>query len=92
MSLTIELSEPVERELPRWAVDSGQTAEAFLAEMAERFLTSRRIDTTLAPFRKQVAESGMSENELDAFFQEIREEVWQEQAIATSICTNRISQ
>ena len=92
MNLTIERSETVERELTRWAVDSGQTAEAFLAEMTERFLTSPRIDTTLAPFRKQVAESGMTEDELNEFFQEIREEVWQEQVTATSIRTNRISQ
>ena len=79
MSLTIELSEPIERDLARWAKDSGQTAEAFLAELAERFLTSRRIDVTMAPFRKQVAESGMTEGELDDFFQELRQEVWAEQ-------------
>jgi len=79
MSLTIDLPEPIERDLIEWAKDSGQSAETFLAEMAERFLASRRIDITLAPFRKQVAESGMTEDELDEFFQEIRQEIWDEQ-------------
>ena len=79
MSLTIELPEPIQRDLARWAQDSGLSAEAFLAELTERFLTSHRIDATMAPFRKQVAESGMTEDELDEFFEELRQEVWDEQ-------------
>jgi len=32
----------------------------------------------LAPFRRQVEESGMTDDELGDFFEEVREEVWQE--------------
>jgi len=42
-------------------------------------LTIELLDDVMALFRQDVAESGMSEAELDAFFEEVREEVWQEQ-------------
>jgi hypothetical protein len=38
----------------------------------------RTFDEILAPFRQSVAESGMTDEELDALFQEAREEVWQQ--------------
>jgi hypothetical protein len=36
------------------------------------------IDEILAPIRQGFAESGMTEEELDHFFTEAREEAWQE--------------
>jgi hypothetical protein len=38
----------------------------------------RPSDEALAPFRRQVAQSGMSDDELRAFFEELREEVYRE--------------
>jgi hypothetical protein len=35
-------------------------------------------DQALAPFRREVAASGMSEEELRAFFEDVREEVYRE--------------
>ena len=35
------------------------------------------VDEALAPFRRQVEESGLSDADLGAFFEEVREEVWQ---------------
>ena len=35
-------------------------------------------DKALAPFRREVAESGMSDEDLLTFFQEVREEVYRE--------------
>jgi predicted transcriptional regulator len=79
MSLTIELPAETERELSALAKESGRTPEAVAVELLERHLALRTMDEILAPFRKQVAESGMSEEELDAFFQDVRQEVWEEQ-------------
>jgi hypothetical protein len=36
------------------------------------------VDQALAPFRRQVEESGMTDDELGDFFEDVREEVWQE--------------
>jgi chorismate mutase len=38
-------------------------------------ITAPTIDEVLAPVRKQVAESGMSDEELDSFFRGILQEV-----------------
>jgi predicted transcriptional regulator len=79
MTLTLELPAETERELSALAKVSGRTPEAVAAELLERHLALRTMDEILAPFRKEVAESGMTEAELDAFFQEVRQEVWDEQ-------------
>ncbi len=78
MSLTIELPAETERELSEFAKESGRTPEAVAADLIERHLALKTMDEILAPFRKQVAESGMTEAELDEFFQEVREEVAEE--------------
>ena len=38
------------------------------SDLIEHAIAQPSIDEVLAPFRKQVAESGMSDEELDAFF------------------------
>lgn len=40
---------------------------------------SRTLDEILAPFRAQVEASGMSDMELEAFFEAVREKSFQEQ-------------
>jgi predicted transcriptional regulator len=78
MTLTIELPADTERELAEFAKASGRTPEAVVLELIQRRLVAETFDQILAPFRKEVAESGMTEAELDAFFQEVRQEVWEE--------------
>ena len=36
------------------------------------------VDQALAPFRREVEASGLTDDELRDFFDEVREEVWQE--------------
>jgi hypothetical protein len=36
------------------------------------------VEQALAPFRRQVEESGLTDDELGDFFEEVREEVWQD--------------
>jgi predicted transcriptional regulator len=79
MSLTVELPADMESELHEIARETGSTPEAVVKDLIARRLAVRHIDEALAPFRKEVAASGMTEDELDAFFQDVREEVWQDQ-------------
>jgi hypothetical protein len=79
MTLTIELSEPVKRQLAERAAKAGKSPESYVAEMVEREMSHEKtLDEILAPFRLSVAESGMTDEELNEFFQDVREEVWQE--------------
>jgi hypothetical protein len=45
---------------------------------SERPLPLRSFEEVCAPIAHAVAESGMSDEELDAFFEEIRDEIWNE--------------
>lgn len=38
----------------------------------------KRLDEILAPFRREVEDSGITDQEFDEFVEEIREEVYQE--------------
>lgn len=78
MSLIVDLPADMESELHEIARETGSTPEAVVKDLIARRLAVRHVDEVLAPFRKEVAASGMTEGELDAFFQEVREEVWQE--------------
>jgi hypothetical protein len=79
MTLTIELSEPVKRQLAERAAKAGKSPESYVAEMVEREVSQEKtLDEILAPFRQSVAESGMTEEELDALVEEARNEIWQE--------------
>ena len=86
MSLAIELSGDLERRLTLLAEREGKSLPEFAAGVLRSVAnedseaTAESIDVILAPFRKQVAESGMSEDELDAFFQDLRQEFWEEES------------
>ena len=58
---------------------SGGDRAGYLRDLIIRhFQKSSSSDEILAPFRRQVQESGMTEAELDTFFEEVRQEVWDE--------------
>jgi hypothetical protein len=79
MTLTLNLPPETERKLIERATQTGQDVTLLARELIERGLnTTPTIDEILAPFRRQVAESGMTDEELDRLFQEEREEVWQQ--------------
>jgi hypothetical protein len=79
MTVIIHLPPEMETRLLERARAKGQDVSGFVHQLLEKELeTPQTVDEALAPFRKQVAESGMTDDELDNFFQEIREEVWQE--------------
>ena len=76
MTLTLTLTPEIERKLLERATQTGREVTVVAQELIERGLaTSPTIDEILAPFRREVAASGLSDEELDTLFQEAREEV-----------------
>ena len=67
-AVTLRLSDLARAKLLEQAAKNGQDISAAASDLIERAVTQPTIDQVLAPFRKQVAESGMSDEELDAFF------------------------
>jgi plasmid stability protein len=79
MSLTIELSPQTEKRLAERAAEAGKTVELLAREILEKDVAKEKtLDEILAPFRQSFAESGMSEEDLDALVEAAREEIWQE--------------
>jgi len=76
MSLTINLSPDQERRLLERAARNGQDVTAYVHRLIERDIEDAA--EALAPFRRQVSESGISDDELNSFFEEVRDEVWQQ--------------
>jgi hypothetical protein len=76
MSITINLTPDEERKLLERAARNGQEVTAYVHRLIQRDI--KDVDEALAPFRRQVARSGISDDELGSFFEEVREEVWQE--------------
>lgn len=91
MPIPITLRPETEKELRKRAAESGLSLNQYLEQLIEGVLSGANgsqapapppaklpSDEALAPFRREVAESGMSDDELRAFFEELREEVYRE--------------
>ncbi len=79
MTLTIILPPDLEEELRSRASANGQgVAEYVVYALEEKLRGKPTVDEILAPFRKQVEASGMTDDELGSFWDEMREEVWQD--------------
>jgi hypothetical protein len=76
MSITIELGPEEESKLHERASQCGQDVESYVHRLISRDIQS--VEGALAPFRRQVEMSGISDPELREFFEEVREEVWLE--------------
>ena len=80
MTLTLTMPPETQQKLVERATRAGQNVESFACELLERGLKDDpTLDELLAPFRRQVAESGLSDSELTALFEESRDEVYCEQ-------------
>lgn len=77
MTVTIDLPPELEKVLRQHAARSGQDMSAFiLLAVKEKIARARTFDEVCAPFAAAVEEAGMSDEEFDRFFDEVREEVW----------------
>jgi transposase len=78
VAMKLRLSKQASEKLVQRATETGQDLAAVASDLNERAVTQPTVDEVLAPFRKQVADSGMSEEELTAFFEEARDKALQE--------------
>ena len=83
MTVTLELNPDIERALFQKAISRGIDVDLYLKRLVERDLRRRpSLKEVLEPFRREVEESGISDDEFDQFVEEIREEIYQEQIAA----------
>ncbi len=75
MSVVLELEPKVEEALKKKAVSKGLTFQDYVTDLISKDIL---IDELLAPVRKQFEESQMTEEELDDFFNDIREQAFKE--------------
>lgn len=79
MKLTIGLSSEEESRLRERALRHGQDLAGYVRQLIVRdLLAMERADQALAPFRRQVEASGLSEAELDDLFEAARDDVSKE--------------
>ena len=87
MTITIDLPPKTEEKVKLQALKDGVKIEDYIRSLIEEASEKReRIEKELkkpfaeilAPIHKEFEESGMSEEELTEFLEELREEVWQE--------------
>jgi hypothetical protein len=79
MTLTLDLPSELETALRQHAAESGQDVSAFVLQaVREKIAKARTFDEVCSPFAAAVEAACMSDEEFDRFFQEVREEVWQE--------------
>jgi len=93
MTITITVPPETEAKLRQRAAERGQTVDGYVRQLVERdvLVGDRRpsaegsavapplpSDAALAPFRADVARTGMTDDELRKYFEDVREEVYQE--------------
>ena len=76
MSITISLSPEEEKGLRERAARAGQDVAAYVRQIIHREIHG--ASEALAPFRHEVDNSGISDEELRLFFEDVRAEIWQE--------------
>jgi predicted DNA-binding protein len=79
MTITIRLSDDEQRRLAERAARNGRDLAGYVHLLIERDIQEPgAVNQALAPFRREVEQSGMTDDELGDFFEKVREEVWQE--------------
>ena len=77
MTITITLTPEDEHRLTERAARLGQDLTIYVQNLIERDIrTPQSASEALEPFRHQVEQSGMNDEELGEFFEEVRDEVW----------------
>ena len=76
--LQIALPPDTEETLRERAKASGEDIASYAARLLQEALSTPSVDELLAPFRKQVEESGITDPQLDQLGEELRREVRQD--------------
>lgn len=75
MTLHTAISPDAGARLRERAAQAGEAVAALAARLLQEAIDAPSIDQLLAPFRKQVQESGLRDEELDAFYDRLRERI-----------------
>jgi predicted transcriptional regulator len=79
MTVTIHLPPELEKTIQQYAARIGQDLSKFVLQaVEEKVATAHSIREICAPFAQAVAATGIGDEEFDRFFDEAREEAWQE--------------
>ena len=79
VTLTINISKNIGAILEEKAKSSGQDVAEYVEALIEKDIDRpEMIDEILAPFRREVEESGMSEGELDELIKSERQAMYEE--------------
>ena len=78
MTITIDLPSEVETALQEKASADGKDIQNYIEELLKKQALRPSLDEILAPVRKDFEESGMNEEDLNEFFDDLRDKVWQE--------------
>ena len=76
--LQIPLPPDTEQALRERAKANGEDVASYAARLIQQALTAPSVDELLAPFRREVEESGIADGDLDRLGEELRQEVRQE--------------
>jgi hypothetical protein len=79
MTITITLRPEQERRLAERAARAGQDVDAYVHQLIDRDLDAESLEVILAPVRRHFEESGMTDDDLAALVEEVREDIWQEE-------------
>jgi hypothetical protein len=75
MTINISLTPEAESKLRQRAAVLGQDLVTVASDLLEQAIARPSVDELLAPARKQVAESGMSDEQVDDFFRGVLKKV-----------------
>jgi hypothetical protein len=79
MTITITITPEDEHRLAARAAQAGQDVTIYIQQLIEKDIRNGRVaDQTLEPFRREVEHAGISDEELESFFEAVRDEVWNE--------------
>lgn len=82
MELTISISERIGSILQKRAKANGRDINDLVKDIVENQALTPTLDELLAPVRQEVADKGITENEIDDFMYSLRKKVKDEKVIA----------
>jgi hypothetical protein len=78
MTITINPSPEQERRLAERAARAGQEVTAYVHQLIDHDIRAESLDAILAPVRRNFDGSGMTDDDLAALVEEVREDIWRE--------------
>ena len=76
--ITITLPNDVTEVLEKRALADGESVTGYIEGLLKKQVVRPSLDEILAPIRKNFAESGMTEDELDELIESERQAIWEE--------------